>query len=45
MSNAIHNDKNRFPLFNRVKQDHDITVYIEEQNKSIHAMEFTEHIP
>ncbi|WP_330600680.1 hypothetical protein [Butyrivibrio sp.] len=43
MSNAIQNDMNRFPLFNRVKEDHDISVYIEEQNKSLHAMGFTEH--
>ena len=43
MSNTIQNDKNRFPLFNRVKKDHDIAVYIEEQNKSMHAMGFTEH--
>ena len=33
----------RFPLFHRVKNDHDIHVYIEEQNKSMHAMGFTEH--
>ncbi len=43
MSSAIQDDKNRFPLFNRVKHDHDINVYIEEQNKSMHAMGFTEH--
>ena len=43
MRSAIQNDKNRFPLFNRVKNDHDINVYIEEQNKSLHAMGYTEH--
>lgn len=43
MGSAIQNDKNRFPLFNKVKQDPDIRVYIEEQNKSMHAMGFTEH--
>ncbi len=43
MGSAIQNDKNRFPLFNRVKNDHDINVYIEEQNKSLHAMGYTEH--
>ncbi len=42
MSN-IQNDENRFPLFNKVKQNHEISVYIEEQNKSLHAMGFTEH--
>ena len=35
MAGTIQDDKDRFPLFNRVKQDHDIKVYIEEQNKSI----------
>ena len=43
MGSAIQNDKNRFPLFYRVKNDHDINVYIEEQNKSLHAMGYTEH--
>lgn len=43
MSNALQDDKDRFPLFNRVKHDHDINVYIEEQNKSMHAMGYTEH--
>ena len=33
----------RFPLYNRVRNDHDIHVYIQEQNKSMHAMGFTEH--
>lgn len=42
MSN-IQNDENRFPLFNKVKQNHEISVYIEEQNKSLHALGFTEH--
>ncbi len=43
MSSRIQDDKNRFPLFNRVKQDRDIHVYIEEQNKSMYAMGYTEH--
>ncbi len=43
MSSAIQDDKNRFPLFNKVKHDHDINVYIEEQNKSMSAMGYTEH--
>ena len=42
MSN-IQDDAKRFPLFNKVRHDHDINVYIEEQNKSLHAMGFTEH--
>lgn len=33
----------RFPLFNRIKQDHDISVYIKAQNGSLQAMEYTEH--
>lgn len=33
----------RFPLYTRVRNDHDIHVYIQEQNKSMHAMGFTEH--
>lgn len=36
-------DTKRFPLYNRVRNEHDINVYIEEQNKSMHAMGFTEH--
>ena len=43
MGSAIQDDQKRFPLFDRVKHDHDIKVYIEEQNKSLHAMGFTEH--
>ncbi len=43
MAGAIQDDKDRFPLFNRVKHDHDIKVYIEEQNKSMRAMGYTEH--
>ena len=35
MAGAIQDDKDRFSLFNSVKQDHDIKVYVEEQNKSI----------
>lgn len=43
MSTDYSQETGRFPLYNRVKQDHDIHVYIEEQNKSMHAMGFTEH--
>ncbi len=39
----IHTDAERFPLFNRIRNDHDIKIYIEEQNKSMHALGFTEH--
>ena len=41
--NSNYNDATRFPLFNRIKQDHDIGVYIREQNSSLKAMGFTEH--
>ncbi len=40
---SILDNEKRFPLFNKVKKEHDISVYIEEQNKSLHAMGFTEH--
>lgn len=33
----------RFPLFDRVKHDHDISVYIKAQNESMQAMGYTEH--
>ena len=39
----IQEEMKRFPLFDRVKHDHDIKVYIEEQNKSLYSMGFTEH--
>ena len=42
-SKVTYDDEKRFPLFHRIKSDHDIRVYIEEQNKSLHAMGFTEH--
>lgn len=42
MGSILDNEK-RFPLFNKVKKEHDISVYIEEQNKSLHAMGYTEH--
>ena len=41
--NSNYSDATRFPLFNRIKQDHDIGVYIREQNSSLKAMGFTEH--
>ncbi|MCR5580506.1 MAG: phosphohydrolase [Pseudobutyrivibrio sp.] len=40
---CFKNDEARFPLYNRVRDNHDIHVYIEEQNKSLHALGFTEH--
>ncbi len=43
MDNELQDNMNRFPLFSRVKHDHDIRVYIEEQNKSMHALGYTEH--
>ncbi len=36
-------DARRFPLFFKVRHDHDISVYINEQNKSMHALGYTEH--
>lgn len=36
-------DAERFPLFNRVKNDRNIRIYIGEQNKSMKAMGYTEH--
>ena len=39
----LQDDANRFPLFHRVKHDHDIGVYIDEQNKSLYSMGYTEH--
>ena len=43
MSSEFSENAQRFPLYNRVRNDHDIHVYIEEQNKSMHAMGYTEH--
>ncbi len=44
MENRItHSDASRYPLYNMVRNNHDIHVYIEEQNKSMHAMGYTEH--
>ena len=39
----IYDNEERFPLFSKVKNNHDINVYIEEQNKTVHAMGYTEH--
>ncbi len=33
----------RFPLYEKVRHDHSIAVYIEEQNKSMRALGYTEH--
>ncbi len=41
--NTSFNNKDRFPLFNRVRDDHDVSVYIAEQNKSMKALHYTEH--
>ncbi len=43
MSENMQENAVRFPLYHTVRNDHDIHVYIEEQNKSMHAMGFTEH--
>lgn len=43
MSENTSDKASRFPLYHKVRNDHDIHVYIEEQNKSMHAMGFTEH--
>ena len=39
----VYDNVERFPLFDKVRNNHDIRVYIEEQNKTVHAMGFTEH--
>lgn len=41
--NTSFDNKNRFPLFNMVRDDHDVKVYISEQNKSMKALHYTEH--
>ena len=41
--NTSFDNKNRFPLFNKVRDDHDVKIYIAEQNKSMKALHFTEH--
>ena len=41
--NTSFNNRDRFPIFNRVRDDHDVTVYISEQNKSMKALHYTEH--
>ena len=38
---TIHTDASRYPLYNMVRDNHDIRVYIEEQNKSLHALGYT----
>ena len=45
MENSGMNEtkKRKFPLFEKVKSDHDVHVYIEEQNKSMKALHYTEH--
>ncbi len=39
----LFDDSGRFPLFFKVRHDHDINVYINEQNKSMRALGYTEH--
>ncbi len=41
--NNAQENADRFPLFNMIKQDHDIGVYIKAQNESLQAMGYTEH--
>ncbi|MBR1674620.1 MAG: HD domain-containing protein [Eubacterium sp.] len=41
--NNTQDEAERFPLFDKVKHDHDISVYIKEQNESMQAMGYTEH--
>ncbi len=41
--NNTQDEAERFPLFNKIKHDHDISVYIKEQNESMQAMGYTEH--
>lgn len=41
--NSFHENAERFPLYNRIRQDHDISVYIKAQNESMQAMGYTEH--
>lgn len=36
-------DEQRFPLYAAVRNDHAVNVYIAEQNKSMKALEYTEH--
>lgn len=41
--NTSFDNKDRFPLFNKVRDDHDVKIYISEQNKSMKALHYTEH--
>lgn len=41
--NTSFNNRERFPLFNAVRDDHEVSVYISEQNKSMKALHYTEH--
>lgn len=36
-------DEKRFPLYAAVRNDHAVNVYIQEQNESMKALEYTEH--
>ncbi len=36
-------DESRYPLFNKVRHDPDVKVYISEQNIAMKALGFTEH--
>ncbi|MGI6177391.1 MAG: HD domain-containing protein [Eubacterium sp.] len=39
----IKDDRERFPLFTSVKNDRDVTAYINQQNESMKALGYTEH--
>lgn len=39
----LQDDEKRFPLFSKVKKNPEINVYVEEQNKSMYALGYTEH--
>lgn len=43
MDKNMQNDRDRFPLFYRIKSNPEINVYIKEQNRSMDAMGYTEH--
>lgn len=43
MDKNAQNDTDRFPLFHRMKNNHEINVYIKEQNRSMDAIGYTEH--
>ena len=42
-NNNLLEAADRFPVFSKVRHDHDISIYINEQNKSMQALGYTEH--